>query len=209
MYSYNLTSNAARGNIKFTTGKLDVMNNHLLSCDYVPPQVQDRASKHKGDETDSDEDRGVGRTVAGASKRSHSLIESGDPSQGRTDARSIKKQKSFTVVATKHAPFTRKTQTLFEDQILNAWISAGFSFNSIEDPEVRKLFSDFLPGTTIPHRDQLSGTILKRAVAQKEHDLQARAKGQFATLQCDGWKDVSRKHLIAFMYTMAREVGMV
>ncbi|KAK2459569.1 hypothetical protein APHAL10511_008414 [Amanita phalloides] len=205
--SKDIIMSEVQGNIKFTTGKLDVMNNHLLSCNYVPPQVWDHASKHKkseGDETDEDEDRDVNHTVSRVSKRSHSLIESsGDPSQGRTDVRSIKKQKSFMVVATKHAPSTQKTQTLFEDQVLNAWILAGFSFNSIKDPEVQKLFLDFLPGATIPHCDQLSGTILKHAVAQKEHDLQARAKRQFATLQCDGWKDVSRKHLVAFMYTMA------
>ena len=36
MHFYNLKSNSARGNIKFTTGKLDVMNNHLLNCMYVP-----------------------------------------------------------------------------------------------------------------------------------------------------------------------------
>ena len=93
------------------------------------------------------------------------------------------------------------------EQLLKEWISAGFSFNSIEDPEVRKLFSDLIPGATIPHRDQLSGTILKRAVAQHEYHLQTEAKGQLATLQCDGWRDVSKKHLVAFMYTMAREVS--
>ena len=201
----NLKNNLARGNVKFTTGKLDVMNNHLLNCDYVPPQVQDCASKHRKSDSNETSDDDAGSTVT--SKRSHSLIESGDPSQGRTDARSTKKQKSFTVIATKHAPFNTKKQTLFEDQLLRAWISAGFSFNSIEDPEVRKLFSDFIPGATIPHRDQLSGTILKRAVAQHEYHLETEAKGQLATLQCDGWRDESKKHLVAFMYTMAREVS--
>ena len=260
----NLKNNLARGNVKFTTGKLDVMNNHLLNCDYVPPQVQDCASKHRKSDSNETSDDDAGSTVT--SKRSHSLIESGEPSQDRTGARLTKKQKSFTVIATKHAPFNTKKQTLFEDQLLRApaqvidgfkigikkrnrqietlenekaeqaneieqlkaqlnllaraqidrekleqllkeWISAGFSFNSIEDPEVRKLFSDLIPGATIPHRDQLSGTILKRAVAQHEYHLQTEAKGQLATLQCDGWRDVSKKHLVAFMYTMAREVS--
>lgn len=190
------------------------MNNHILSCGYVPPQVKVCASRHKRSTTKASDTDDDGSTVTASSssqvtlKQSHPLIEpnTGTPSQGRTDARSAKKQKAFTIVATKHAPFNQKWQTLFDDQLLNAWILAGFSFNSIEDPEVRKLFSDFLPGAVIPHRDQLSGTILKRAVAWQEYDLRTAAKGQFATLQCDGWKDVARKHLIAFMYTMAREV---
>ena len=114
----NLKNNLARGNVKFTTGKLDVMNNHLLNCDYVPPQVQDCASKHRKSDSNETSDDDAGSTVT--SKRSHSLIESGDPSQDRTGARLTKKQKSFTVIATKHAPFNTKKQTLFEDQLLRA-----------------------------------------------------------------------------------------
>ncbi|KAF8344388.1 hypothetical protein F5887DRAFT_834545, partial [Amanita rubescens] len=53
------------------------------------------------------------------------------------------------------------------------------------------------------NRDQLSGTILKHAVSDLEYTLQSEGKGQLATLQCDGWKDVSRKHLVAFMYTLS------
>ena len=79
----NLINNLARGNVKFTTGKLDVMKNHLLNCDYVPPQVQDCASKHRKSDSNETSDDDAGSTVT--SKRSHSLIESGDPSQGRTD----------------------------------------------------------------------------------------------------------------------------
>ena len=184
------------------------MNNHLLSCDYTPTQVRDLASKHKhlegSDSDDVEVMSGPGKTQQ-AVKRSHSLMESDGPSQGHTDARS-KKQKAFTIITAKHTPFTQKTQTLFEDQLLSAWLSAGLAFNAIEDPEVRKLFNDFIPGATVPHRDQLSGTILKRAVSDLEHTLSSEAKGQLATLQCDGWRDVSRKHLVAFMYTVSREV---
>ncbi|KAF8656505.1 hypothetical protein AX14_008056 [Amanita brunnescens Koide BX004] len=197
----------AQGIVKFTTGKLSVMNNHLLSCDYAPTQVRDLASKHKHPEgSDSDDVEvmsGPGKTQQ-AVKRSHSLMESDGPSQGHTDAHS-KKQKAFTIITAKHTPFTQKTQTLFEDQLLSAWLSAGLAFNAIEDPEVRKLFNDFIPGATVPHRDQLSGTILKHAVSDLEHTLSSEAKGQLATLQCDGWRDVSRKHLVAFMYTVSRE----
>ncbi|KAF8344387.1 hypothetical protein F5887DRAFT_1075444 [Amanita rubescens] len=140
----------ARAKVNFTTGKLTVMNNHLLSCDYVPTSVQNLASKHKNPNgTESDDSdvtsglSGLGKTQAPKWSRP-----ADGPGQGQTE----KKQKTFTVIATKHTPFTQKTQASFNHQLLRAWISAGFSFNSIEDPEVRKLFHDFIPGATVPHR---------------------------------------------------------
>jgi|SRR5882762_9432139 len=33
------------------------------------------------------------------------------------------------------------------------------------------------------------------------------SKGALATIQCDGWKDISKKHLVVFMFTVNREVN--
>ncbi|KAF8530053.1 hypothetical protein BU17DRAFT_36152, partial [Hysterangium stoloniferum] len=85
-----------------------------------------------------------------------------------------------------------------------ACISAGWSFNSIMDPEVSKLFATFIPGD----RKKLSTTILKHEIVWVEGSIQEALKGHYATLQADGWKDISRKHLVALMVATNRQVCM-
>ena len=85
-------------------------------------------------------------------------------------------------------------------------MSAGWSFNSITDPEVQKLFHGFIPGAVIPTRQKLSDQILSRELVKMEGTLKQSVQGAYATLQQDGWKDLSKKHLVAFMYTANQEV---
>ena len=78
------------------------------------------------------------------------------------------------------------------------------------DPEVKKLFTDYLPGARLPSRQYLCGSLLKRAVNEIEADRK-RDDGtllRLATMQCDGLKDLSRKHIVAFLYTANREVSI-
>jgi hypothetical protein len=91
--------------------------------------------------------------------------------------------------------------------MLRAFVSAGWAFNSITDPEVQKLFHDFFPGAILPTRQKLSEQVLNREVVRMQGTLKQDVKGAYATIQCDGWKDISKKHLVAFMYTANWEVS--
>lgn len=123
-----------------------------------------------------------------------------------TDRRPLKMQASFQVKAVKAINFDLEKQAAFENQLLRAVISAGWSFNSIEDPEVKKLFRDFVPGARLPTQQRLSGTILDQEVIRIEGSFRVSEPDVYATLQCDGWKDISRQHLVAFMFTAKGDV---
>jgi hypothetical protein len=173
------------------------MINHLLGCIRVPEDVKIKMKALKGKETieDEDDDEADG--------------DKGQLTVGKraaAEAVTVAKQRKFTVMAAKALSFNNEKQVGFEDQLLRACISAGWSFNSIMDPEVRKLFAMIAPGAIIPDRNKLSGMILQRGVAKIEGSMREGVKNEYATLQCDGWKDISKNHLIAFMFTAKREV---
>ncbi|KAF9461239.1 hypothetical protein BDZ94DRAFT_1372696, partial [Collybia nuda] len=82
-----------------------------------------------------------------------------------------------------------------------AWILAGFSFNSVEDPKVCKLFILCSPGANVPGRKKLSMSILLREVIKIEGVVQEELKGKYSTSHSDVWKSIAKKHLCAFTFT--------
>ena len=110
---------------------------------------------------------------------SQALSSQGAGKRSSTTSTSRKKQKVFTVVAAKATPLSPAMQVEFENQLLCACISAGWSFHSIHDPEVHN----------------------NCEVVNIEGSLTAAVKSHYATLQVDGWKDISKKHPVAFMIT--------
>ncbi|TFY78156.1 hypothetical protein EWM64_g5859 [Hericium alpestre] len=196
----------ARTLIPVTAGKVATMNNHLLACEYCPEATRARARGHKGDGEDDDQnDEGTATSQSETvlAKRGRS-----DSDRLRTDARvTAKKQTTFKVLATQGYAFNPSMQKEFEEDILRAFVSAGYSFNSIHDPEVQKFYAKYLPGARLPNRKGLAGQIIDHEVVKMKSSLRvARNANTFATLQCDGLKDVSKKHLVAFMYTAKCQV---
>ena len=194
----------AKETVKRVTGKGPVMVNHLLECDYCPDNVKKKARAFKdGKELDSDHEPDPVDVAFHMSKENGKRLSA---SGGHAGNAKKKKQASFTVVTAKAVTFSPTKQVEFENMLLRASISAGWSFNSLNDPEVRKLFAAFIPGAVIPDRRKLSTSILKREVIKVEGSVKEAVKGHYATLQADGWKDISKKHLLAFMVTANREV---
>jgi hypothetical protein len=190
----------------FTTGKLSTLNNHLLHCDFSPEVVKARARVWKGGDEDEDETQAdQAPTTSGPPTNSAKRVRADSV---QTNKRA-KKQQKFTVVSAQAHSFPPSKQQQFEAQLLRAVISAGWSFNSIADPEVQKLFHDFIPGASVPTRQKLSTTILTREIDKIHANVKNTSKGAYATIQCDGWKDISKKHLVAFLYTANHEVSIL
>ncbi|KAF8341663.1 uncharacterized protein EI90DRAFT_3012171 [Cantharellus anzutake] len=80
-------------------------------------------------------------------------------------------------------------QAVLEQQLLCAIVSAGWSFLSVDDPEVIKLFS--LVGIKLPPWKHLSGKVLDAEYNSRQEVLTQMMEGAYATGQCDGWKDTS------------------
>ncbi|KAG2361853.1 hypothetical protein BDR07DRAFT_1212745, partial [Suillus spraguei] len=96
-------------------------------------------------------------------------------------------------------------QEAFSQQLLRACISAGWSFNSITDPEVQKLFHNYIPRAIIPTRQALSGKILQAEVTRVEGEIKNTFhKGAYSVLSGDGWRDLAKIHQIAFTHTVER-----
>jgi hypothetical protein len=204
MCQISIDETTARALAGFTTGKLTTLNNHLLQCDFCPEAVKKCARVWKG--TDEGEDGMDFEPTASESPKQSSKRTRTNLVQ--TSSRT-KKQKTFTVISAKAHSFPPSKQSQFEEQLLRAIISAGWSFNSISDPEVQKLFNDFIPGASVPTRQKLSTKILVREIDKIHADVKNTSKGAYATIQCDGYKDNSKKHLVAFLYTANREASVL
>jgi hypothetical protein len=171
-----------------------------MGCKFCPEEVKQRAREYKGVSIDDDKETASPVVRVGANKRARSG--SGVPSATKDS----QKQAKFKVVSAKAHSFPPMKQVAWENQLLRAFISAGWSFNSITDPEVQKLFHDFIPGASVPTHQKLSNQILVREMTRMESSLKVSVQGAYATIQQDGWKPLSKKHLVAFMYTANREV---
>ena len=183
-----------------TSGRLKFMSNHLINCQFVPASVKNQAQLYKFPE-------GNNTPEAGTSSGKHARSQSTSEHTNQEPKKQKAKQKAFEVIAAQSIPYTKEMQEKFENQLLRAYVSSGTAFNKINDPEVQKLFSTFMPSATLPTHQRLEGQILHRVVVQMEGAMKTSAKTSLATISCDGWKDVSRRHLVAFMVTMNREVS--
>lgn len=180
------------------------MSNHLASCQFVPASVKSKALSSKGLQVEEDNDDNS--DIEDAIKKHERSNSAASASSRQLQERAAKKQRTFQVVAVKSMPYTDSNQQDFENQLLKAFVSSGTAFNMIEDPEVQQLFTKFVPSAVLPTRQRLEKHILHRVIVQMEGEVKKSVNGHFATLSCDRWKDVSQRHLVAFMLTVNREV---
>lgn len=178
------------------------MANHLIACQFVPATVKAKAESYRDASKCS---INVTEGALTTDERKHSRSVSGASNQ--LEQRLAKKQKAFQVISVQAKPFTVKMQEAFEDQLLKSFVSSGTAFNKLDDPEVQRLYAKFMPSVVLPTRQRLEKEVLQRVIAQMEGEVQTAVKGGFATLSCDGWKDISRRHLVAFMLTVNGEVS--
>ena len=66
----------------------------------------------------------------------------------------------------------------------------------------------WIPGANLPDRRALSGRILEREVAKVEARMREQIKGNIATGQCDGWKNVAKTSVITSMITVEHLVSL-
>ncbi|THH07907.1 hypothetical protein EW145_g3063 [Phellinidium pouzarii] len=209
----------ARLDICVITGKPRILCNHLRRCQYCPASVKSKAtfeatgdglsedttSFHASSEASSVPNSDSETAFASPHVISSSLKRSATSSVSASSFKKPRQQSEFTVYASKSNPWSAQRQQLFETMLLNAFTSAGWAHHGIEDPDVRAFFHEFIPSAQNPWRKTLGGSILDRMIIKAEGEAKEHVKGKYATMQCDGWKDVSKKHLLAFMFTADRK----
>ncbi|KAI0670527.1 hypothetical protein C8Q78DRAFT_1036700, partial [Trametes maxima] len=88
-------------------------------------------------------------------------------------------------------------QQRFAKDLCNLFISCGIAWNVADNPEFCLFFGKWLPYAVIPDRRSLSGTYLNLAAAAVDERVAQRVSGHYAMGQCDGWKNVAKKHVVS------------
>lgn len=101
----------------------------------------------------------------------------------------------------------RELQHAYEDDLADMFTANGWSWKAVESDE----FVDFSkkwvhPNIKVPSANHLSGPVLDRRVAQVEEDLKAQLAYKVGTGQCDGWKNITKTHLVGSLVTVDHEV---
>jgi len=106
-------------------------------------------------------------------------------------------------------PWPKNRQEAQERQMLRTFISNGWAFLGANNPEFCKFVDGFQSGFKYPNRNKLSGPLLSAEFKTTQDGLTKLQKGAYATGQCDGWKDITRNHLIAFMVSASDTVWII
>lgn len=106
-------------------------------------------------------------------------------------------------------PYDTDAQSEFNSDLCRTFVSTGWSWRTVENYEVQKLFQRHAPGAFLPDRKKLAGPLLQMEVEKVEQGITVRMKGTYATLQWDGWVNRRRLNLLAFMVSAAREVRLL
>ncbi|KAL6307080.1 ribonuclease H-like domain-containing protein [Sparassis latifolia] len=67
----------------------------------------------------------------------------------------------------------------------------------------------WIPGSKTPSENHLAGPVLDREVEQVEVDIKATVAGKIGTGQCDGWKSISKMHIVGSMVNVENEPYLV
>jgi hypothetical protein len=162
------------------------MINHLIDCERVPEDVKRKARVDKGVPEADDTSTSTSAVNVGQKRKRP-------------------QQTTFAVQKTRKYTFSKSEQSTFDEDVVKMAISAGWSWNSLGDPEVRSFFTKWIPGARHPNPDRMSNIVLDRVVDTMTEKIKGEVDGMPATLQADGLKDITKKHIVAFLYTINGE----
>jgi hypothetical protein len=104
--------------------------------------------------------------------------------------------------AAPNVKFSPELQHEFTADLVNVFSACGISYNTVTNPVFRNFFAKYFTGAQLPCRQVLSGRALDEQVTKAEASIQRAVKGKLAMGQCDGWKNVTRKAVVAVMMTV-------
>ncbi|KZT64568.1 hypothetical protein DAEQUDRAFT_678347, partial [Daedalea quercina L-15889] len=88
-------------------------------------------------------------------------------------------------------------QNEFAADLCKLFIVANIAWYALEIPFFRYFFTKYMGQANLPGRKELSGHILDEEADKVTKHMQSDVKGRYVTGQCDGWKNISKDHIIA------------
>ena len=77
------------------------------------------------------------------------------------------------------------------------FIACNIAWSAVEHPFFRVFFARWLPYAILPGRKSMSQGILDRLAGSVEKEMKVRVDSRYATGQCDGWKNITKRSLVA------------
>jgi len=94
-----------------------------------------------------------------------------------------------------------------QELALLACVATNWPFESFEDPQVQEFLHALDPNFIIPAWQMLSDELLNHEYTRTHTTIVTHQHGQYVTAQSDGWKDISKNHLIRFLVKAGDEVS--
>jgi hypothetical protein len=109
--------------------------------------------------------------------------------------------------------FTYTESKEFHTDLLHLFVANGFALHAINSVQTGLFFDKYLPGAELPTRQALGGPILRSAVQESREHMVKAVAGRMAVGISDGWKNISKHQLLAYMinvdYTVFYSVLLV
>lgn len=108
---------------------------------------------------------------------------------------------------TKPTSLTYTETQEFHLDILHLFAANNFPLHAIDSAQTHVFAEKWLPGLVLPTRQALGGRILKSAVKESKENMRKATDGKLAIGISDGWKNISRKSLLAYMVNVEYKVS--
>ncbi|KAJ7215840.1 ribonuclease H-like domain-containing protein [Mycena pura] len=198
---------AADTEIPKINGRGDRMTNHLKTCKYVHPEIKGIAKA--GNPTGTTVRLSRGQQLA----RAAVILPNIDPALSLMYPPSPAPSHAVTPPSEALTPtglpmWPPEKQEEFYDDLCRLFVACNWAWNGVANPELLLFMSRYISQAKIPDRRVLSGRVLDRLVAQFEEKVRVEVSGKLATGQCDGWKSLSKAHIISTSSTVAGKLHL-
>ena len=102
----------------------------------------------------------------------------------------------------------RITSAELDHLALQVAIVGNWPYHCFDNPTVQEFFHGLNPDWVIPTHQKISRKLLDLEYAQTQGGITNIQQGCYGTAQSDGWKDVSKTHVIGFLVKAGGHVSI-
>ncbi|KAJ7874609.1 ribonuclease H-like domain-containing protein, partial [Mycena leptocephala] len=129
-------------------------------------------------------------------EHSFSPFSTRDPSPAPSMHESTPASKRRRLSYAQSAPsWSTEQQAEFGADLCKLFVTCGWSWNAVANPELKLFFEKYLPAAELPDRRVLSGSILKTEANKVIVATRQKIQGKLATYSEDGWKNIAHTHV--------------
>ncbi|KAJ7429946.1 ribonuclease H-like domain-containing protein [Mycena latifolia] len=117
------------------------------------------------------------------------------PSPSISESYASKRRRTSYTQSAQAPVWTADQQAEFGEDLCKLFVTCGWSWNAVNNPEFQLFFGKYLPSAILPDRRVLSGSTLKREADKVIGKTRLKIEEKLATYSEDGWKNVAHTHI--------------